>query len=182
MKIEDAVYNALLFAPRKGELKLSITGGEVRVSGECVTVVDAPGLTVARFRLDPEGRRLSRTMYLQADVLSEIMNFTSVDADSSDISYSPTSDYPETWLQADNFLGVPCIPSMKPFAVNPDRLSKFSLLRPRATKELAYPLDLETVVIQDRDVVRWRYGPDAEGVLFHLNRKVQPPSGLWYGK
>lgn len=57
----------------------------------------------------------------------------------------------------------------KPCAVRPERLAKFS----RIKAEFDYPLDLlfdNSRVLNHRDVIRWRFGPDVIGVLAPINR------------
>lgn len=56
------------------------------------------------------------------------------------------------------------------FALNPNRLRKFGLVKTVGKSE--YPIDFLYGVIQDRDVLAFKVGPTAHGVLAPLLRSV----------
>lgn len=59
--------------------------------------------------------------------------------------------------------------SLAVFALNPDRLRRLSLLKPKG-----YPLDFQTAYDVDRDenVILFRYGPNCRGAIAPLDREI----------
>lgn len=195
------IYNALLFTPGKGEAKRSVSGGNVMVTfSDTVTFTSTDGYVAIRSGPADTNPKANRRVIVSGEdlkklesalrTLEEVVEF---EADSNEVAYgyavagvflevlpgAPLWDKIDTFIDSD----YPADPELfQKFAVDPRRLSKFSLLEPKGE----YPVDFKLRESNiEQQLLVWRYGPDTRGVFSPLLREAvaeaydRPEDVLW---
>lgn len=185
--LEELVYNVLLWTPGKGDAKKSLSEGlvEVRYDAENVSFLSTDGYVsvrtgttdklIKRVRVfvkgsdlkgalphileGPEVLTLNQTVEAQGDRLWIGPGFVEIHTPKTDVAF---------WNYMSNIMYT-SVPGETggPFAIDPRRLTKFSLLEPRDR----YPVDfIHREVGGGQPVLFWKHGPRTRGVLSPLSR------------
>lgn len=190
---EEALYNCLLFIPGKGEEKsqASLGWGRVVVEEDCLSIQGADNYVWINCHVQGEGMAVGPTRYVYRDTLKEeltrVKDLTEdeVDFDLTLVEEEPAPSvgelyrgYDTLWTEGNQQFDT------YSFAVNPNRVAKFSLLKPQDE----YPADFlwSTYSIEDdaRDFLAWRMGPRSRGILGILDRDtickvIKEKDALW---
>ena len=175
-QLREFLYNLALIAPGKGEAKSSISGSNIFVQRVDHTLYGwaTDDIISVRQTLNlPDDPAYSEVIgIITTDQAKAFRNELTQLSEKDKFLFSVDSvyDYNFWWDHVNASIngsvkGRLLDPTL---ALSPDRLRKFGLLEPRGK----YPLDLERVQWNHNDIVRWKYGPDTNGVLAPLDRDI----------
>lgn len=191
------IYNAILFSDAKstvgGTIQLTVNESLLTVlaTDDHVAVVDTNYITTAG---EPWEIHLSLNLAKQLEkLLRDEKRTVTVGGDDNSITVEdltlPGVDVdPVFWRKIEALVDLKDFSASDPFvafALNPDRLRKFSLLKTPGKQ--SYPLDFVTGYDEalDREVMAFKIGPTCSGVLAPLLRSVlrltyvDEPEVLW---
>jgi hypothetical protein len=193
---EDALYNALLFLPGKGDEKASASLGWARfiVTDRCYSIEGADNYVWLSSVCDSDENERLPEFYHREELKKELVRVRELTDEIVHNEMTPGEPPSETVGQI--YRGYTTIwegawsaeswaePGL-PFAVNPNRLSKFSLLKPQDE----YPMDIKwceyrpTKEDQLKQILKWKMGPWTHGIFGILDRaqleKVIRKDALW---
>jgi len=171
-------YNLLLVNPGKGEAKKTVGGGVIRIS--VVTSYYLMGLAsddilsvAAGLPLgDPEDTELEPSWWTAEDL--KRVEGTPIEGRGNCRLYQlsdPTPEYSEEfdrifWKEHvwESIFGDALGAYKWGLGLSPDRLRKFSLLKPTGL-----PIEWDFCEWADRDIIRWSYGEHTKGVYVPLD-------------
>jgi len=206
--LHQTIYNTLIFTPGKGEAKKTTTRGDVLLSARsdgmffiategyvvlsekfpAVNIDIPPGDSVECWIRGDELREFEKALReIKGEISLSLPPFDLSIDDGPTLKLLLSSDAKDYWDGVRKLLagkGVDGDALDGPFAIGPDRLSKFSRLKPQGE----YPLDLKRFVTESsQDLLYWKYGPAVRGILVPLNRDIirehyaETPEVLWKG-
>lgn len=201
-RYEEALYNILLFLPGKGDEKSQASLGWARfvyhdrwveiqgadnyvfVSSEVVT--DENERPTEWWHRD----ELKAELAAVRDLTDEVIHRQSLDT-SRLTTYGGPNQEPPHEMVSQLYDGYDLLwgrdhreVSLNSFLLNPNRVSKFSLLKPQDE----YPVDFKgasmTLGDQYKSYLRWRMGPRTRGILGILDRQeiekvIKEKEALW---
>jgi hypothetical protein len=201
-ELHRLIYNAILFSDVRstagGTIQLTVNGSLITVlaTDDHVAVVDTAYITTAD---EPYEIHLSFDSAKQLEKsLRDEKGAVTVGGDDNSITVEelvlPAAKWSEQGYGKDFWGGVQVLTDLQDFsasdpfvafALNPDRLRKFSLLKTPGKR--SYPLDFITGYdeVLDREVMAFKLGPSCSGVLAPLLRSVlkltyvDEPDVLW---
>jgi len=189
--LEEMIYNVLLWTPGKGDAKKVLSEGlvEVQFDEDDISFMSTDGYVSVRTATTDKAIRRERVFVqgwelkaagaevgkLEASSKSEIK--LEVDAQGNRLWIGPgfvEIHTPKTdigfWNYMSNIMrGSIEVAQSGPFAIDPRRLTKFSLLAPRET----YPVDfIHREVGGGHPVIFWKHGPRTRGMVSPLSRQT----------
>lgn len=188
MSLEEAVYNTLLFLPGKGEEKSQASLGWARLHVNKVFKpfncllegADNFVWSVTEFDAElPEG-----TFWIHREKLKEIQKREGLTFRPEDIQVDCPAEsvqelydgYAQLWRADTETVG-------SVFAVNPNRVAKFSLLKPQDDFPADFQVCSMSLLDQEKKYLKWKMGPATYGILGVLDRQVIeqviPKDALW---
>lgn len=173
--VDQFVYNLGLVAPGKGEAKKSSSGGRVLIGYEPVNdlyqitgyatddllsvQVQLPGLVKEPGALWGEATVDELKMGGQVPIDPNFNEALWIEGVRSSILHGVTLGYS----------------AQEEFAVDPNRLRKFSLLEPRSH----FPLDFKWAEWNYRSILKWKMGPNVRGSFATLDRSLLDSELMW---